>query len=82
MEKSSASLSEEERAELEKQRRERGKISDRLYYEKNKQKWRERYLAKKATEPYSKAKIERILASLTDEQRELLAKSIAPSPNT
>lgn len=79
---SRATLSEEERVEMERQRKERGKISDKLYYERNKQKWRERYLAKKQSEEYTKAKVEHILASLTEQQRELLAKSIAPSPNT
>lgn len=67
----------------EEERKQRAKESDARYYAKNKEKYRQRYLAKIESEAYAKTKVEHILASLTEQQRELLVKTIVPpSPDT
>ena len=60
----------------EEERRERNKQIDAAYYEKNKQKIRERYYAKRNIN-----RVERILSTLTEQEREILAASLATSQN-
>jgi hypothetical protein len=63
----------------EEERREREKQQNANYYAKNKQKWKEAYEAKKASDDYVNEKVEHILSTLNEKQLAILADKLQSS---